>query len=772
MKTNTRDRSGATQTYERSFQDYLAIIVRGKWVILGVFLGVLALTFLVTKLMDPVYKASCQILLSTRDPGSTLFKDAAWTDRRETITQNELAILNSRTLADSVAMRLLTQRYLDKNHSVLIPIIRPEQGTNDSLAPMEVVSGRLTELIDFDPVRESDVITIAAKSQNALETALIANTFAEAYRDRNIYLSRAKSRAFREFLERQMDDKRESLRTTEEALQAYMERQGIASLDDEAKKVIDQLAELEANRDATNIQLRQLENTLQSYQEQLPQQETNVARMMGEASDPYIRLLQDQIARLEVQRDMAVAQNPSLVGRENVDARVREIDAQIASLRDNLQQRTDDFLRSLTPAESGKSGDATGYLKSVKQKIIETGIEVQALQAKKSALEDVVRQYEGQLDRLPAKSVELARLQRARVSTERIYLMVEEKYNEANITEKSNIGYVEIIERAAVPFAPASPKPLINLAIGVLLGLGLGLGIVFMREGMDVRIHSPEDVKRRNLVPLGTVIAMDGEILRLAGRKAGGNGARKVDSHLVTLTYPFSSVAESYRQLRTNLQFSRSGQVPRALLLTSSIPGEGKSTTVSNLAVAFAQAGKTVLLVDADLRMPNLSTDFRVKKEPGLAEYVSGKASLETVVQRTQVDKLFLVACGQLPPNPAELLGAEKMREFAAAVREEFDVVLYDSPPLLAATDPSVISTLVDGTVVVVSAGRTRVEELEQGIEHLERVGANIVGVLVNNFDPHRAYGITYRRVRHRYYSYGSYQRQRPTPPPSVSKKA
>jgi len=771
MKTNTRDRSGASRSYERSLQDYLAVVVRGKWVIFGVFLGVLALTFVVTKLMDPVYKASCQVLLSTRDPGSTLFGETAWPDRLETITQNELAILNSRTLADSVAMRLLTQQYLDKNRSTIIPIVGPLEGMTDSLAPMEVVSGRLSELIDFDPVRESDVITITAKSKNAVETALIANTFAEAYRDRNIYLSRAKSRAFREFLERQMADKQVSLRQTEQALQAYMERQGIASLDDEAKKVIDQLAELEANRDATNIQLRQLENTLRSYEEQLPQQETNVARMMGEASDPYIRLLQDQIARLEVQRDMAVAQNPSLVGRENVDARVREIDAQIASLRDNLQQRTDDFLRSLTPAESGKAGDATGYLKSVKQKIIETGIEVQALQAKKLALEDVVRQYEGQLDRLPAKSVELARLQRARVSTERIYLMVEEKFNEANITEKSNIGYVEIIERAAVPFAPASPKLLINLAVGILLGLGLGLGIVFMREGLDVRIHSPEDLKRRNFLPLGTVVAMDGEIHRLAGGKAGANGSRKVESRVVTLTFPFSSVAESYRQLRTNLQFSRSGQVPRSMLVTSSIPGEGKSTTVANLAVAFAQAGKNVLLVDADMRMPNLSVDFRVKKEPGLAEYVAGTGRLEEVVQRTQVENLFLVACGQLPPNPAELLGTERMREFVAAVREEFDIVLYDSPPLLAATDPSVISTLVEGTLVVVSAGRTRVEELEQGIEHLERVGANVLGVLVNNFDPHRAYGITYRRVRNRYYSYGSYQRQRATTPP-VSKKS
>ncbi|MCK5572329.1 MAG: polysaccharide biosynthesis tyrosine autokinase, partial [Bacteroidetes bacterium] len=511
-------------------------------------------------------------------------------------------------------------------------------------------------------VRESDVITITAKSGNAQESALIANTYAESYRDRNIYMSRAKTRAFKEFLEVQAREKRRELEETESALQTYMERQGIVSLDEEARKVIDQLAELEANRDATDISLRQLRNTLASYQEQLPQQETNVARLIGEASDPYIRLLQEQLAKLEVQRDVIVAQNPSIVGREIVNEKVREIDYQISALRLKLQKETDNFLRTLTPAVAGSPGDAAGYLKSIKQKIIETQIQVQALESKKIALKDAIRQYEVKFERIPRKSVELARLQRTRLSNEKLYLMVEEKFNEANITEKSNIGYVEIIERAAVPIKPASPKMFINLAIGIVIGLGLGMVVVFTREYLDVRIHSPEDIKRRDLVPLGTVVSMDGELLRLSGQQPSGNGNRKVDSHLVTLAFPFSSIAESYRQIRTNLQFAKTNHAMQAILVTSSIPGEGKSTSASNLAVAFAQAGKKVLLVDGDLRMPNLNVEFRVKKDPGLMEYLSGKAGLDAVIQKPKVDNLSVVTCGKLPPNPAELLGSENMR--------------------------------------------------------------------------------------------------------------
>jgi tyrosine-protein kinase Etk/Wzc len=301
---------------------------------------------------------------------------------------------------------------------------------------------------------------------------------------------------------------------------------------------------------------------------------------------------------------------------------------------------------------------------------------------------------------------------------------------------------------------------MINLAIGIILGLGLGMVVVFTKEFLDVRIHSPEDIKRRDLVPLGTVVSMDGELLRLSGQSPSGNGNRKVDSRLVTLAFPFSSVAESYRQLRTNLQFVKPGHTINSILVTSSIPGEGKSTSVSNLAIAFAQAGKKTLLVDGDLRMPNLNAEFRVKKEPGLTEFLNGKASLEEVAHQTKIDNLSVVPCGKLPPNPAEILVSDGMHDFIDKANKHFDFLLFDSPPLLAATDASILSTLVEGTLIVVSAGRTRAEELNQGVEILERVGGAILGVILNNFDPHRAYGIAYRRGRQRYYGYGRHYQQ------------
>jgi capsular exopolysaccharide synthesis family protein len=752
MASNPGHRSGNGAAHERTFQDYIAIILRGKWIVFGVFLAVLGATILFTKLVDPVYKASSQVLLNTKEVQSAIFLDAVRPDGVKNITQNELAILNSSSLADTVAQRLIDQKFLDPVSKRRIPCIVPPKGEGnpDSAAPLREVSGAISEAIDFDPVRESDVITIAAKSKDPQEAALIANTFAESYRDRNVYMSRSKTRSFREFLDAQAASKKKELGDIENNLQAYMERQGIVSLDDEAKTTIDKLSQLEAQRDAAEIDLKKLRNTLASYQEQLPQQETNVARVMAEASDPYIRLLQEQIAKLEVQRDVTMAQNPSSVGREMLNDKVKEIESQIAALTARLQKRTDTFLSNLTP-QSGSGQDAASYLKSVKQKILEAQIEVQSLEAKKKALEEVIQQYERQFDRIPQKSLELARLKRAQQSDEKLYLMLQEKFNEANITEQSNIGYIEIIERASVPIRPASPKLLINLAIGVVLGLGLGLVVVFVKEFIDVRIQSPEELKRLGFSPLAAVVGMDRELQKLTsgGKIVAGQGTKRgLDVHLITHSYPFSSVAESYRQIRTHLQFGNQGNIPRVVVVSSPAPGEGKSTTVANLAIALAQNGRKVLLIDADLRKPSLDALFSVKKEPGLSEVLVSRATATGAIQKTLVENLSILVCGAIPPNPAEVLGSEKMRALLEQVRADYDVILLDSSPVLAVTDPAVLATYADGVIMVVSAGKTTQDELQHSVEAMEAVGGRVLGVVLNNLDLRRAYGVYYRKAR------------------------
>ncbi len=747
MDLGIRARGSHSGSQERKLQDYFAIISRGRWIILGALGAGVVLAFIINKVVDPVYRASAQVLINTRELQSTIFLDAVRPDGMKNITQNELQMLNSTSLADTVAQRLLEIRYVDRQNKRLLPIIQYGKGDQfpDSVMSLREISGRLSGDVDFDPVRESDVITISAKSKDPVESSVIANTYAEAYRDRNIYLSRTKTRSFREFLDEQANEKRKELNQTEASLQTFMEKKGIVSLDEESKNVIEKLSELEANRDAANIQVQELSKELSSYEEQLPQQETNAARSMGEANDPYIKLLQEQIAKLEVQRDVTVAQNPSSMGRDILNEKVKEIDLQIQALTAKLQKRTDAFLRNLGPSQGGEGMSATSYLQNIKQQIIETQVKLQALQAKKRALDEVIKQYEVQFDRIPQTSMDLAKLQRTRQSDEKLFLVLQEKYNEANITEQSNIGYIEIIEPAAIPLRPSSPKQLVNMLLGAIFGLAIGLGFVFLKEYTDVRVQTVDDLKRRGMKVIATVATMNSSVENFDAIAKDKVGKKGLDPHIIMHYYPFSPVAESYRQLRTNLQFAHEAIAPKVLMVSSPMPGEGKSTTVANLAIAFAQSGRKVLLIDADLRKPTADALFGVRREPGLSDILSGTATVQAALQPTAVENLSIIPCGVIPPNPSEILGSEKMRQLVAEFKEKYDIVLFDSSPVLAVTDPAILATLADGVILVISAGTSRVQNLEHANEILANVGGQLIGVVLNNLDQRHSYGFGYR---------------------------
>jgi len=753
---------GPPPTEEPSIHDYIAILFRGKWVILATVFLVTGATALFTFLQDPVYESTASVLVNVEGKMTSLpLLDVTGGIKN---IKNELEILKSYSLGETVARELIKKRYVDTEESNLILIIQPPSEATGSgeFASIQQIVRALRGAVSFEPVRDSDVIKITVKSKNPREATLIANTFAEAYSDRNLNMSRMKSRAAREFLEVQVKSKRNILDDTEGDLQKYMEKKGIVLLDEEAKRTIEQLAQLEASRDAVDVELQTLANTLASYERVLTEQEVGVAKVIGEANDPYIRRLQEEIALLEVQRDVTIAQNPAYVGREIYTQRLKEIDEQIVVLRQKLHKRTDEFLQSMIPAQlgAGQSNDPAAYLRVVKQKILESQIQMQALQAKKKALVGVIKQYEQNFEKIPEKSIEYARLQRARLSSEKLYLLVEEKFNEAIIAEQSEFGYIDIIDPAIVPLNPVSPKKQLNLMLGFLVGLGLGVGFVFVRERFDVKVRTPDDLKKRGHVVLSSVMLMDDELKTLGGRTKVSVDGKELDAHLITFTNPLSSIAETFRRLRTNIQYARIDHEVKTILVTSSNPSEGKSTVVSNLAIAYAQAGKKVLLLDTDLRRPSLHLEFDLQREPGLCNILrDGEFHGKMPTYKTVVEGLEVISCGEIPPNPTEILGSQKMHELVELAKKKYDVVLFDSPPVLAVTDPTILSTFADGTLVVVSANNTRIEDLERTLESLASVGAKSMGVVLNNFDIRRAFGgyygaYGYRGYRYHYYGY------------------
>jgi len=370
-------------------------------------------------------------------------------------------------------------------------------------------------------------------------------------------------------------------------------------------------------------------------------------------------------------------------------------------------------------------------------------LENQAVAAQR-AVDD--RQQE--VNRLVARPPELTEEQRQRqladaqiqLDTARQSLTdARQDLQEARLEIGRTINSVAIASPALPPDSPSSPRVGFNTLLGALVGLIVVAGIVALLEYLDDTVKSADEVERAAGLPtLGAIRRFD----------AGPNDKRS--SHLILNLDNRSPVAEAYRMVRTNLEFARSGSPGNSMQVTSTNPGEGKSTSAANLAIVLAQTGKRVILVDADMRHPTVHKLFELPNTAGLSTlFVMEQPRLEGVLRVTPIESLLVLSCGPLPPNPAELLASARMGEILELLKHEADMVVIDSPPLLGVADASTLAARVDGVLLVVDAGRTRAGALHHAAEILRRANATVWGVMLNKL-----------RARHDegyYYYYGSY---------------
>jgi capsular exopolysaccharide synthesis family protein len=295
-----------------------------------------------------------------------------------------------------------------------------------------------------------------------------------------------------------------------------------------------------------------------------------------------------------------------------------------------------------------------------------------------------------------------------------------------------------------------------------LIGLGLGLGIVFVREYFDNTVKTVEEVENLGFNLLGTIPIIEEEAAGKKSRKKWESmeeEGQQIESRLVTHFDPKSPISESYRTLRTNLAFTRVDNPMKTILITSAGPKEGKSTTVSNLAITLAQLGSKVVLVDSDLRRPVVHAIFGMEKEDGLTDHILGNVSYEQSLKKSLLDNLSIVTSGTLPPNPSELLGSKAMEEFIDRLKKDFDIVLFDSPPVIAVTDAAILCSKVDGAFLVISSGTTNRDAINRAKRLLENVQTQVLGAVLNGVDISGAYGSSNYYYYYHYY-YGAHPKR------------
>jgi capsular exopolysaccharide synthesis family protein len=364
--------------------------------------------------------------------------------------------------------------------------------------------------------------------------------------------------------------------------------------------------------------------------------------------------------------------------------------------------------------------------------------------------DDAIRK---QAHELQALEIPYNQLNRTKTQNEKLYGLVLERARETDLTRMVNINNIRVIDEAIEPSGPFKPNVPANVGGGIVVGLLLGLGVTLARDLLDRTIKTPSDVEERLGVPcLGMVPEIDHKPER--GRR-GRRSARAVidpsdNPDLIVSIRPESAVAEAVRGIRTNLMFMSPDMPYRAIAVTSALPSEGKTTVACALAIVLAQSGLKVLLVDTDLRRPRIHRSFRMVNDVGVSLACTGQASLDECIRETGIENLSVLTSGPIPPNPAEMLHSERFAELVKQLRERFDRIIFDSPPVLPVTDAAVLARVLDGIVIVARGFKTDRNAAIMSVRQLRDVNAHIVGVVINAVDlgrrDYKQYYYYYRR--------------------------
>lgn len=581
--------------------------------------------------------------------------------------------------------------------------------------------------LQAEPREQTDVVDVWYTAASPEEAQRVVNSAVSTFQNLNLRLAQEQSRRRRIFIEEQLVGSDSLLAGAQLALSEFRRRENVYSSSQKFAAEQTTLQGLEVRREELVAERDMYASLLARVGRGIPEPAALNALVSapGMAGNPVVASLYERLVRYGISRD-SLTTGAFSSAASNPD--VQRLDALIAST----------------------TGDLLGA----------AGSHVEGLQARITALDQLRARTSAVIQSLPTPEAEEVRLTLQMETVRKIADQLREEYQMARVAEVVEAGQVEVLVAAPLPEEPLPRRRGIKLGLALFVGLLLGSAAAFMRDHMNSSLHTKEDVEQVFRAPTLATIprlhasAAHGKAPRLWRRWGGAarsGPAAGLEGELVTASSPNSSSAEAYRVLRTNLIFSQAVRTLKTVVVTSSTPGEGKTTTAANLAATFAQQGMQVLLVDCDLRRARLHRVFETHRDPGLTHLVLGHNTLHEVVQPTSVDGLFLLPSGALPPNPQELLGGARMQRTLDELAARYDLVVLDTPPLLATADAAVLAARVDGVLMVVRAGVTERQPARDVADQLRSVDAHVLGVVLNDADDKlRRYGGYYA------YSYGA----------------
>ncbi|MEJ2637618.1 MAG: polysaccharide biosynthesis tyrosine autokinase [Calditrichia bacterium] len=730
-----------------SLQDYMRILYRGRWLIAISFLVIIIATAYFTFTSPKVYEASGKIMVESQGSMERALFNMNYFGNQSTLITNQVEILKSRNLAQAAVKYLEAVPYRDS-----LQIFQPAQ--DGTYMDFRNQVNWVMEQLEVTPRKDTDVIEIKFSAGSPFEAARMTNVIIETYRNLSREFNQSEFKELRQFLEKQLEKKGDELRNSENALKEYREKEKLVALDDATKELISRLAESQANLEQSLVELDAYLEQKKSLESQLEERRKSLSADVSISATPLLKELQTEYAKIVTEK----VTYETLLAQDRIDpaefkVQLQSIENRMNAIKKKMQEEAQKI------SATGMVQDPLMIAQDLTVKILDAETQIKGLRARVGALQGVVTGYENQLTRLPSQALELARLTRQMEVDQNTYILMTQKLEETRISEAGQRENVRILDYAILPEFPVKPKKKLNLMLGALIGLGFGIGLTFLLEYFDDSIKDPEELERMGFPILATIPEISGEEVAKKIQSQNGNKdeliqAAQIATKLITHFDPKSPISEAYRILRTNIQFKNQKNKNIVVLITSSAPKEGKSTTVANLAITMAQLGSRTVLVDADLRRPVVHSIFNLKKEVGLTNYLVGKTEIGDIVKPTFIENLSVITSGPLPPNPSELLGSDAMHQFIDELRGSYDAIIIDSPPVIAITDSAILSTLADGIVLVIKAHQTHREAIKRAKTLLDNAKANIFGCLLNGVNIERTYGSYYHYYYYHYYQY------------------
>lgn len=733
-------------------REFVSIVRRRWWAVLGVLALVIGIAYWHVSQQVRIYRASTTVRIQEQPSPLSTTQMTAFRDYRVDPVQSEQEVIRSRHLGERVADRMgLRLRIVDPPrlvHSAVFGEVPPvvdstakggrytlvfgtdayelRQGTQQIASAtygypvggpgfsftvphrpdgdlrevtLEIVSlARAGSIVRSGTstrrLPETNVVVIQYTGPDPVYVKLIADAITSEYEELSRETRQEQWSAQARATSQEMTEQRVRLAVAQDSLRGFKQGERITDIGAEQAAMIVRISELEQEKAIKLVELGVFQEIIGglSADVESPEELRKLAATPAVQGNDYLGNLYNKWFEHANERQRLISSTRLDHSRDVVS-----LDSMIAS--------TTDEIRTVS------------------------GLYLQGLQSQIASLEGQIQSLRQEMSKYPALTARESRLAADVRMAQGIYENLLTEYQRAIIAENSEAGYVRQIDEAQYPSEPIAPRSGLVLMTAGILGLLLGLGLAIGMERLDDSIKSPDELRDRfGIGLLGTIPGIKG-----LGTAKSPTGATQ--SRLVTHLDPRSPVAEAYRSLRTNLAFSRAHAPPRSIIFTSPGPSDGKSTTVANLAITFAQQGQRTLLIDADLRRAVLDNLFNVPRTPGLTDVLVGQQTLAAAVKSTHIENLFVLGSGPFPSNPSELLGSSAMRELLVAASEQFDMVLLDSPPLLAVTDAAVLSTLADAAVLVVRMGETSRGAVARASSQLQTVRGHLVGAVLNDVD-------------------------------------